>query len=60
MNGIINNVNIWLKNGVFIEILFRFNFLCIRGSSVFNNIISVVVYKNILLFINNILWENVW
>lgn len=59
MNGMISSVNIWLKKGVLIEILFSFSFLCIKGNSVFSNIIMVVVYKNMLFFISIILWENV-
>lgn len=41
-----------LKNGLLIEILFSFSCLCINGSSVFSNIISIVVISKIL-FVNS-------
>lgn len=41
-----------LKNGSLIEILFSFSCLCINGSSVFSNIISIVAISKIL-FVNS-------
>lgn len=52
VNGIISQVNMVLKNGLLIEILFSFSCLCINGSSVFSNIISIVVISKIL-FVNS-------
>lgn len=41
-------VNILLKNGLFIEMLFKLSFLWIIGNKVFSKIISVVIIKKIL------------
>lgn len=46
-----------LKNGLLMEMLLRFSFLCISGSSVLRSIISIVVISKILLLSRNVLCD---